>query len=144
MRRPSCQIEMDLLKNIRSSVDVQWTQVYSFDDWLTRPPNGFCSEFWNVWVLVRQQIRRLTRWMLQVGARTREAARSFASWDRIWKPACSMSEVSHVAPKAVADWLRITLLSELQNLWTVLCLLANTLQVTPWRSLFLVYHSGHR
>ena len=45
--------------------------------------------------------------MLQVGASTRETARSFASWARILKHACSTSEVSHVAPKAVADWLRI-------------------------------------
>ena len=52
---------------------------------------------------------RLTRWMLQVGASITETARSFASWARIFKPACSTSEVSHVAPKAVADcqWLRI-------------------------------------
>ena len=45
--------------------------------------------------------------MLQVGASITEAARSFASWARILKPACSMSEVSHVAPKAVPDCLRI-------------------------------------
>ena len=53
--------------------------------------------------------------MLQVGARTRDTARSFASCAKILKAACSTSEVSHVAPKAVADWLRMTLLSELQD-----------------------------
>ena len=45
--------------------------------------------------------------MLQVGASTSEAARSFASLAKISNPACSTSEVSHVAPKAVADWLCI-------------------------------------
>ena len=43
--------------------------------------------------------------MLQVGPFTDETARSFASTAIIFKPTSSTSAVSHVAPKAVADYL---------------------------------------
>jgi hypothetical protein len=71
-----------------------------FENCLTRPPNGFCFK-------ISEQIQtikgRLTRGMLQVGASTSEAARSFASPARSFKPTSSMSAGSHVAPKADPD-----------------------------------------
>lgn len=45
-----------------------------------------------------------TRCMLQVGAKITDAALSFASFASNFKPTSSISFVSHVAPRAVADY----------------------------------------
>ena len=51
-----------------------------------------------------QDKRRLTRWMLHVGASITETARSFASSANSFKAAPSISVGSHVAPIAVEHW----------------------------------------
>lgn len=48
--------------------------------------------------------RDLTLWILTVGARMTEAARSLASVAKSFVPTSRTRSVSHVAPRAVADY----------------------------------------